>query len=108
MPTDLDPEDELLRRFQALRSTPSDAPSEPSSFKRISDQQAKKATDEDDELERIAAGRFPSSSSGTNGSKARDGSGDDVIRRRMAALRGVEPEEEEEGDEEVGTVRHAQ
>ena len=98
MPSD-DLEADLLRRFQALKSTPTAPPvhSGPASSKQNSGQQAKKAQEEDEELERIADGR-PSAEDG-------QGEGGDnaemEFARRMARLRGVEMEVEEDGDQEV-------
>lgn len=98
MPSD-DLEADLLRRFQALKSTPTAPPvdSGPASFKQISNQQAKKAREEDEELERIADGRR----SVEKGQKA-DGDGAKMgFARRMARLRGIELEVEEDGEQEV-------
>lgn len=101
MPSD-DLEADLLRRFQALKSTPTAPPvdSGPASFKQISDQQAKKAQEEDEELERIADGR-PLAEDGQGG---RVDSAEMEFARRMARLRGVEMEVEENGDQEVRVV----
>lgn len=98
MPSD-DLEAALLRRFQALKSTPTAPPIDlvPASFKQISDQQAKKAQEEDEELERIADGR-PLAEDGQRG--GRDNA-EMEFARRMARLRGVEFEVEEDGDQEV-------
>jgi hypothetical protein len=97
-----DLEEDLLRRFQALRSTPTTTPANPSSssasFKHISDQQAKKAQEEDEELERIADGRAPASAE----KESREGDSAAMeFARRMAKLRGVELEIEEDGEQEV-------
>ena len=90
-PNDL--EAELLRRFQALK-----APSTTlgPSFKNISDDQARKAKEEDDELERIADGRplfHPPAKRG--------GGVEDEMARRMAKLKGMEYEVEDGDDQEV-------
>jgi hypothetical protein len=90
-PNDL--EAELLRRFQALKA-PSTTPGP--SFKNISDEQARKAKEEDDELERIADGRPLSNPPARNG----DGVEDEMA-RRMAKLKGIEYEVEEGDDQEV-------
>jgi hypothetical protein len=96
-PNDL--EEELLRRFQALKSPPSAIPSVPSSstsFKGISDEQARKAKEEDEELERIADGRpllGPVSK--------QDNVVEDELARRMARLKGIEYEADEGDDQEV-------
>jgi len=90
-PNDL--EAELLRRFQALKA-PSTVPGP--SFKSISDDQARKAKEEDDELERIADGRPLSKSSAQTG----DGT-DDEMARRMAKFKGIDYEVEEGDDQEV-------
>lgn len=82
-----DLEDELLRRFQALKSTPTTNPIA-APFKGISDDQARKAKEEDDELERIADGRPPPFIAKENGVM------DDELARRMAKLKGVEFEVE--------------
>lgn len=89
MPEDIDLEGELLRRFQALKSTPTDKPGDPSSFRATSDEQARRAKEEDDELERIADGRLPTVPTSTTKSTE-----DDELKRRMAGLRGIETEEE--------------
>jgi hypothetical protein len=89
-----DLEAELLRRFQALKA-PSTIPSAPS-FKDISDEQARKAKEEDDELERIADGRPISKPLVEKG----DGVEDEMA-RRMAKLKGIEYEVEEGDDQEV-------
>ena len=90
-PNDL--EAELLRRFQALKA-PSTTPG--TSFKNISDEQARKAKVEDDELERIADGRPLSIP------PARRGDGvEDEMARRMAKLKGIEYEAEDGDDQEV-------
>ena len=98
MPSD-DLEADLLRRFQALKSTLTAPPvdSGPASFKQISDQQVKKAQEEDTELERVADGR-PPAEDGRGGGGA---SAEMEFARRMARLRGVEMEVEEDGDQEV-------
>jgi len=90
-PNDL--EAELLRRFQALKA-PSTTPGP--SFKNISDAQARKAKEEDDELERIADGRPPPNPPAVKG----DGLEDEMA-RRMAKLKGIEYEVEEGDDQEV-------
>jgi hypothetical protein len=94
-----DLEEDLLRRFQALKSTPTTTPADSpsSSFKHISDQQAKKAQEEDEELERIADGRPLLKK------ESRDGgdSAEMEFARRMARLRGIELEIEEDGEREV-------
>lgn len=104
MPEDPNLEDELLRRFQALKSTPTDVPGDgaSSSFRATSDEQAKRAQEEDEELERIAQGRMPSRA--TSSSRPTD---EDELRRRMAGLRGSEAEAEpdiEDDDAEVGQL----
>ena len=92
-PNDL--EAELLRRFQALKA-PSTIPGP--SFKNISDDQARKAKEEDDELERIADGRPVSNP------PARSGDGmEDEMARRMAKLKGIDYETEEGDDQEVSS-----
>jgi hypothetical protein len=91
-PNDL--EAELLRRFQALKA-PSTIPTAPS-FKNISDEQARKAKEEDDELERIADGRPISMP------LAKKGDGvEDEMARRMAKLKGIKYDAEEGDDQEV-------
>jgi hypothetical protein len=100
-----DPDDleaELLRRFQALKSPAVTSPSTrgvAKSYKEISEDQARKAKEEDDELERIADGRPPKAS--TPDVKGKDHE-EMEFAKRMAKLRGVELEQEEdEGDQEV-------
>lgn len=92
-------EDELLRRFQALSSTPTNTPGGPSSFRAASDEQARKAKEEDEELERIAEGRVPSQG-GSLSKSAEDGE----LKRRMASLRGVDAEVEPEVDDDDAEV----
>jgi hypothetical protein len=99
MPQDNDLEDELLRRFQALTSTPTHSPGGPSSFRATSDEQARKAKEEDEELGRIAEGRVPSQG-GSLSKSAEDGE----LRRRMASLRGVDAEVEPEVDDDDAEV----
>lgn len=96
-PNDL--EDELLRRFQALKA-PSTIPSAPS-FKDINEEQARKAKEEDDYLERIAEGRPFTSALGKG-----KGGAEDEMARRMAMLKGIEYEEVEidEVDHEVSEL----
>jgi hypothetical protein len=91
LPNDL--EAELLRRFEALKA-PSTTPGP--SFKNLSDEQARKAKEEDDELERIADGRPLSNPPARNG----DGVEDEMA-RRMAKLKGIDYEVEEGDDQEV-------
>lgn len=78
---------ELLRRFQALKSTPTAAPSLPTSFRATTEEQARRAKEEDEELERIAEGRVDVTAS-TSTSTRRGGSENDEMRRRIARLRG--------------------
>jgi hypothetical protein len=92
-----DLEEELLRRFHALKSPPTTAPTAGPSFKNISDEQARKAKADDEELERIADGRPPMADVGA---KQRGGLEDDMA-RRIARLKGVEYELEDEDDQEV-------
>ena len=98
MPEDSNLEDELLRRFQALKSTPTDLPAGPSSFRAASDEQARRAKEEDDELERIADGRVPIKPTSSEHTEEYE------FKRRMAGLRGTEAEAEpdiEDDDAEV-------
>lgn len=87
MSRDADLEDELLRRFQALKSTPTDQPGAAGSFRSVTDEQARKAREEDEELGRIADGRPP-----VVDVKERRSEEDDLA-RRVASLRGVEHDE---------------
>lgn len=97
MSDDRDLECELLRRFQALKSTPTHAPIASSSFREVNDEQVRKAKEEDEELERIADGRIPDRSS------HREESEEDVLARRMASLRGGEQDMKgkDDGDEDA-------
>lgn len=95
-PEDL--EDLLLRRFQALRSTPTSAPS---SFRAASNAQAQKAKDEDDELERIAGGYIPGGPSAPTTRTSAGVSEDDELRKRVAGLRGVTDDLEAEDDDDA-------
>jgi hypothetical protein len=92
-----DLEAELLRRFQALKA-PSTTPGP--SFKNISDDRARKAKEEDDELERIAEGRPLSNPPARKGDGA-----EDEMARRMAKLKGTEYEVEEGNDQEVRFIK---
>lgn len=101
MPEDSNLEDELLRRFQALKTTPTDTPGGPasSSFRATSEAQARKAKEEEEELERIVDGRIPAKAGPSS-----EATQDDELRRRMAGLRGVQDEPEpdvEDDDAEV-------
>ncbi|WVF70431.1 hypothetical protein IAT40_005221 [Kwoniella sp. CBS 6097] len=97
----MDDDDDLLRRFAALKA-PTANPAAPSSsslpsaahdsisYSRHVDERARMAKEEDEELERIADGRFD----GLDVYDARDNTEheteDDLLRRRIARLRGEE------------------
>ncbi|ODN75189.1 hypothetical protein L202_06387 [Cryptococcus amylolentus CBS 6039] len=88
-------DDDLFARFAALRA-PASAPSSPPlhtvEARRTVDEVAKKAREEDEELERIASGMPTTSSFDVRSGKDED---DDELARRIARLRGNEAVEDE-------------
>jgi hypothetical protein len=101
-----DLEEELLRRFQALKTPPTTTPRTivTPTFKGISDEQAKKAKEEDDELERIAEGRPSRVDIDAKGNG--NGAMEDDLARRMAKLKGVEYDLEVDDDDQEVRVRY--
>jgi hypothetical protein len=101
---DLDPEeDALLRRFNALR-TPTHAPAPSStsaSFRGLVDDRARRALDENDELERIADGRGGDSFDRAKEKSGEVGRADRELRARISKLRGGDGVGAEGGEPEL-------
>ncbi|KAK8846602.1 hypothetical protein IAR55_005688 [Kwoniella newhampshirensis] len=93
-------DDDLLKRFAALRPPQTDLSSPLSTVNAHVEERARKAMGDDEELERIAGGHVPPISRCSAG----DGDGDADFKRRIARLKGISDDElvlEDDGDQAV-------